>query len=89
MKHELKCWPEHFRDLKRGKKVEVRKNDRPFKVGDTLVLREYIPYRKQAGKYTGERRNYWITHVLQFPAGLRRGFVALSLGRIPRGVNLD
>lgn len=89
MIHVLKAWPEYFQELKQGKKVEIRKNDRPYKVGDMLVIREFIPYRKGSGKYTGEKRNYWITHVLESPRGLFSGFVALSLGRIPRGVSVE
>ncbi len=42
--HELKIRPEYFKAAKAGDKTcEVRKNDRGFKVGDTLRLREYQP----------------------------------------------
>ena len=44
MVHDLKCWPEPFRDLCEGLKThEVRVFDRDYKVGDTLRLREYDP----------------------------------------------
>ena len=42
--HHLKTWPEFFSVLSTGEKtLEVRKNDRGFKVGHILHLREFIP----------------------------------------------
>jgi ASC-1-like (ASCH) protein len=44
MKHILKTWPEYFKEVEAGTKTfEVRKDDRNFKVGDTLLLVEYTP----------------------------------------------
>jgi len=44
MEHELKCNPEYFsRIAMRQKTFEIRKNDRDYQVGDTLILREYDP----------------------------------------------
>lgn len=41
MIHELKILPEYFNEIMYGrKKFEVRFNDRNFKVGDTLLLKE-------------------------------------------------
>lgn len=51
MKHELKCWPEYFHALVLGAKpFEVRKNDRDFKRGDTLVIQEFFPCEDCEGK---------------------------------------
>ncbi len=37
--HHLKTWPQFFEQSRAGvKPFEVRKNDRPFKVGDIIVL---------------------------------------------------
>lgn len=55
MIHDLKTWPEPFAAVARGdKKHEIRRDDRDFKVGDYLHLREYDP---ETGAYTG--RHLW------------------------------
>lgn len=42
MQHELKVWIDYYEDIENGKrKFDVRYNDRDFKVGDILHLREY------------------------------------------------
>ncbi|MED1528777.1 RNA-binding protein [Bacillus pumilus] len=47
--HELKILPQYFWACKTGHKCfEIRKNDRDFKVGDLIQLREY-----KDGDYTG------------------------------------
>lgn len=41
MVHELKTWNEYFEAVFMGHKTfEVRKNDRDFKKGDTLILKD-------------------------------------------------
>ncbi|WP_186131670.1 DUF3850 domain-containing protein [Burkholderia gladioli] len=40
--HELKSWKEFFTAIKSGaRRHELRRNDRDFKVGDILLLREW------------------------------------------------
>ena len=42
MTHELKILPKWFEDVKFGlKNFEIRKNDRDYKVGDRLILKEW------------------------------------------------
>ena len=42
--HDLKTWPEVFNALmSRAKKHDIRVNDRDFRVGDELLLREWNP----------------------------------------------
>lgn len=44
MRHDLKIWPQYFCRVQDGSKTfEVRKNDRGFQPGDTVVLREWDP----------------------------------------------
>lgn len=75
--HDLKIRPEYFKPVLSGKKkFEIRKNDRNFKVGDFLTLREYAE-----NEYTGRREIYKITYILSDPEFLKPGFVALSIER--------
>ena len=40
MEHILKIWPEYFILIASGEKnFELRKNDRNYKAGDTLILK--------------------------------------------------
>lgn len=74
--HDLKCWPDQFQATKRGEKVhEFRFNDRGFKVGDMLHLREFDP---STGKYTGEELRRVVTYVGE-GFGMPVGFVCLSV----------
>lgn len=48
MTHELKTWPEYFFLVLIGiKTFEIRKNDRNFEVGDTLILQKWNPETNQ------------------------------------------
>jgi hypothetical protein len=58
---ELKIWPEPFKAvISKKKQYEVRKADREFKVGDDVMLREYLPKKD---KYTGEFFLGKITYI--------------------------
>lgn len=62
MEHELKCWPEYYDAVERGDKpFEIRKWDRPYRVGDTLLLRRYDPSTQD---YTGQQMRRKITYLL-------------------------
>lgn len=59
--HELKILPQYFQAVWEGNKTfELRKNDRDYRVGDTLVLREYSD-----GEYTGSFLKVIITYILK------------------------
>ncbi len=54
--HVLKCWPPYFAAVVSGvKPFELRKNDRDFAIGDTLLLREFD------GNYSGREVRAKIT----------------------------
>ncbi|MEG1894614.1 MAG: DUF3850 domain-containing protein [Oscillospiraceae bacterium] len=56
MLHKVKILPEYFNAMAEGRKsFEVRKDDRPYKVGDTMLLEEWLP--PPDNKYTGR----WIS----------------------------
>lgn len=42
--------PKYFRAQAKGRKFEIRRNDRNFNVGDELWLREYDPKLKHIQK---------------------------------------
>jgi hypothetical protein len=79
MIHELKTWPGPFQATWNGLKLfEFRKNDRDFKVGDTLLLREYDPYIG----YTGREIITKITYILSEGYDLPENYCILSIGHI-------
>ena len=80
MTHYLKITEEHFRNVLKGiKTFEIRKNDRDFQVGDSLVLRLYKNY-----KYTGDNITVKITYILKdaFKYGLIPEYAILSFTEI-------
>ena len=78
MIHELKTHPQYFSMVFAGtKKFEVRKNDRNYKLGDEILLKEFIP---NEDKYTGRILHRRIAYILnggQF--GIEAGYVVMSL----------
>lgn len=60
--HQLKTWPFYFEEVFMGRKsFEVRVNDRNFKVGDYIILKEWNP---DTEKYTGRELARVITFIL-------------------------
>ncbi len=91
--HELKILPEYFQAILTGdKNFELRKNDRHFKVGDKLILKEHEIGRNKFPKtypyqtplsigYTGRKLTKMITYILPGGEyGLQEGYVILALG---------
>lgn len=79
MTHALKTWPEYFKLIQAGTKTfELREADRPFEIGDKIILQEYDINSKT---YTGQEIERIITHILFGPAfGLKKGHCIISLG---------
>ena len=78
MTHELKTWTEYFWDVKKGLKTfEYRWNDRDFKIGDTLLLREFDPY---TGLYSGRVLSVLVTYLLKGPSfNIPEGYCIMSI----------
>jgi hypothetical protein len=80
--HELKLWPEFFGPSSRGlKSFEYRLNDRDYKVGDILQLREWHESTKT---YTGRFLRRTITYVLD-GFGLPEGYCILGVQQLYEG----
>jgi Domain of unknown function (DUF3850) len=79
--HDLKIWPKWFADiLSYDKNFEVRLNDRGFKVGDELLLREWDPEKRD---YTGRVIRRRVTYVSRIDQVIgKSGFVAMQLGNV-------
>ena len=79
--HILKTENPHFLDIYQGRKrFELRFNDRNFKIGDFLILREYS---KHFGGYSSSWHAVKVIHMMEGPTlGLAEGWVILSIARI-------
>ena len=83
MQHELKILPQYFEAVVSGKKkFELRKNDRDYKVGDILMLREWDK------DYTGNFVKVKVEYILQDcpEYGLQNGYCILSFDRLSYGM---
>lgn len=60
--HMLKSWSMFFRDILSGQRTaDIRwTGDRRFKVGDTIILKEFDPIKFE---YTGREHNVEITYI--------------------------
>ncbi len=85
MTHELKCWPEFYEDIASNVKTfEIRKDDRDFRVGDIMRLREWDPKTKQ---YSGRVTDRHIVYKLgrrpgagcAADLGLKEGYAILGI----------
>lgn len=77
MTHALKTEIGYFEEIQSGKKTfEVRRYDRPFEEGDTIILQEWVPENKM---YTGKEWTGRISHVLSNDRFCKKGFCILSI----------
>lgn len=75
-KHELKTWPVFWQAVFDNiKNFEVRKNDRDFRIGDEIILREWNPVTE---KYTGRVTSRIIAYTLHDLEYVKEGMVILS-----------
>ena len=82
MEHELKIKDNFFRAVDAEKKnFELRKDDRGFKNGDILILREWSDVM---GNYTGRVIRRRITYIYHGTGiyGLAKGYSILGLEEV-------
>lgn len=84
--HTLKIVPGYYDAVRNGiKPFEIRKNDRDYKVGDTLRLREYNPDLEtdvDAERFTGRDVRAAVTYIIthdMFPNGIPEGYCVMGI----------
>ena len=78
--HELKAWRSYFEAIWDGRKpFELRKNDRHYRTGDHLIIREFDP--APGGGYLSRYIETDVSYVLENAKsfGLMDGYVVLGL----------
>lgn len=86
MEHSIKIQKQYFNKvLSKEKTFELRKNDRNYKIGDTLILKEIDDHDLN----TGHSVTVEITYILNGPCyGLEAGFCIMSVKRSLKKQNL-
>lgn len=82
MTHALKTWANYYKEQENGNKLfELRKDDRPYKIGDKFLSQEFDQHKNE---YTGKETTYYITYILRDAEmfGLKQGYCILSLKQI-------
>lgn len=80
--HKLKTWPQFFESVVLGDKTfEVRKDDRGYQVGDTLLLEEWNP---DTSFYTGRAHAVTVTYIARrtsdvITGAISDGYVIMSV----------
>ena len=94
--HELKTDPEPFMDVwQYVKKFEIRKNDRDFQVGDTLILRQTnhsaadMESKNLPLQYTGRKFVCTVAYILREGYGLQEGYVILGFDPTKQSDTMD
>lgn len=75
--HDVKCWPMYFEAICTGRKTyEVRLNDRNYREGDAILIREYDP---AGDSFSGRVILAQVGYVLPLDDRGAQGHVAFSL----------
>ncbi len=86
--HELKTDVDAFCAVKDGfQHAEFRKDDRGFRVGDTLVLKAHVRGEGQFAGYTGAELRVRVTHIVRDAYGVPPGFCMMSFAREATGAH--
>lgn len=82
MTHALKTWLGYFESQENGDKLfELRKDDRPYKVGDVFLSQEY---NQNKSEYTGKELTFRISYILRDVEffGLKKGYCIIQLKEV-------
>lgn len=76
MEHELKIYPKYFEAVISGKKkFEIRKNDRKYRVGDILILKEWDNI-----EYSGREARAEVIYLIDDKfVGIQPGYVVMGI----------
>ena len=81
--HYLKLQAEYFDAVKNGiKTFEIRRNDRDFRLGDTLDL---MCFNGEKLVFSRPNLIVYVTYILtheQFPDGVPEGYVVMGIRRV-------
>jgi len=84
MRHELKIYPQFFKALKdKSKTFEIRVDDRPYEVGDTIHFNEWT-----GTEYTGDDAEVKINYLLRDETYVKTGTVVMAIELIESEVNI-
>lgn len=76
MVHELKTLPIYYQAVEKGLKTfEIRRNDRNYKCGDLLILKEY----DKGNGYTGKEITVKVLYVLSEQPFVPLEYVCMSI----------
>lgn len=81
MEHKLKILSRYYEAVLQGKKTfEVRKDDRPFQEGDTLLLQETVT--PNGCGYTGREMKVEVTYILRDSEYVKDGYCIMAIKNI-------
>lgn len=81
MEHTVKITKQYFvKLLSKEKTFELRKNDRNYKVGDVIILKEIDYYDLKLSFNRGREVKAEITYILKGPVyGLEAGYCIMAI----------
>jgi hypothetical protein len=81
---EIKCVQPYFEEVWMKRKMfEIRYNDRDYKVGDTVVMKEWDG-EHLGGVYCGREIYLVITYILEYTAALKDNYIVFGFFEIGR-----
>lgn len=85
--HGLRCEARYFDDVASGeKRFEIRKKDRKFEVGDTVILKRIFGEQQID---TGDRIQTKISYILDDERYCKDGYVILGLSKIKKLIGTE